>query len=337
MSFWQDTPNISFWTVLKAFFSSPTPPQLLEQNPARYIPSPVLGVHIQRAKMQDAEEISSFIANHFTTSNGVVTNIPKNVIENWLSNGSGIAIEARDNSGSLIGFVLSRRIEYFYSTDFPLSPLQEIGLVDYFCVARKWRKKGLGTALLFALHDTTAMLGRIGHIFSSEGGIGPLFTQLPPFVMDRYKWRNKRSSPLSLSIQETNNIIFQPEIVKEMLTTMNAPRAFVGFTTGVATNISHYEYVSADLKTQAHILVRPTYEEKDGKVVGEIVSWWTSGKEGDKYIDIMLDQIREFDVFVAPEAFPASRAWNKGSAYAYYSFHFNPGEFGAGIKLLMFV
>ena len=104
---------------------------------------------------------------------------------------------------------------------------------------------------------------------------------------------------------------------------------------GVKTDISHY---SSD---GYHILIKPTYELKDGlHPVGEILAFWSDfdfdiTKIEKSLFDILLDCVNEFDIFIGPNEFPRYRPWTKGASFGFFPFHFHPGTFDVKSLILL--
>jgi GNAT superfamily N-acetyltransferase len=260
-------------------------------------------------------------------------------MKNALSNNSWIVIEARDTDKTLIGIVLSKSIQILVSSSFLANPMQNTGLVDLFCIAPNWRRKGIGTAMLFTLHTVTAQQGRLAHIFSSE--TATLFHKIPTFIRDTYYFREKvpqqpqvyESDNLDIGF-ETNIIITNPllkQILKHTPTT-----SLIGYTPGERTNITHYIFDNGDYDEPSHILIKPTYEVYHGKHVGEVIAFWGESDASHEY-DTYLNSIDAFDLFLVPSAFPRTQGipWKKGSAFGYYAFQFHPGVFDMKRILLL--
>ena len=342
-SFWRDTSNVSHWASIKSIWTSATPPRLLEASRiiTEITTSEMVapGLYYGRAIFQNAKAYSQFIASYFVTgatTASVILDIPSEVIADGFIHRRWVGIEARDEANNLVGLIISKYINILYSSQFPVVPLKECGLVDYFCVVPDWRRKGVGTALLFRLHELTRSQGRIAQIFASEGGRGPLsiFSRIPSFIQDRYIWRQRNNARINLEIESEKNIAVTHNLCERIRGSSPSTKYFFAFAPGVKTDISHYWY--KDGSASADLLIKPTYEIKDGNHVGEVVAFWYSGK-GDKYLDIMIDLIQDFYVMIAPSEFPQSRSWTNGAYFGFFPFHFHPGEFDMKSRLLVLV
>jgi len=337
MSFWRDTPNISHWTAIKSIWTAATPPRLLDVLPNSVaMADSSTGLTFKSVIFQNAKEYSQFISSYFVigTTASVTLDIPSEVISDGFIHKGWLGIEARDETNHLVGLIISKYIKILYSSEFPFVPLKECGIVDYFCVVPAWRKRGVGTALLFRLHEITRTRGRIAHIFASEGGPLSIFSRIPSFVKDRYIWRQRNNARINVEIEADKNIAVTHDLCERIRISSPYKKYFFAFTPGVKTDISHYWY--KDGSASADLLIKPTYETKGGNLVGEVVAFWYSGK-GDKYLDIMIDLIQEFYVMIAPSEFPQSRSWTQGAYFGYFPFHFHPGEFDTKSHLLVLV
>lgn len=324
MSFWQATNNPSYWDTIKSIWQPHTPPHLLPSK--LHFITTVPGILIKRGIIQNAHEYSKFIETHFESRPNISMNIPPNIIENQIARNSWIVIEARNTDNILIGIVVSKLVDLLFSSEFPLQPIKHTGLVDYFCVAPRWRKKGVATALLFKLHNITSIQGRLGHIFSSEKN--SLFNKIPTFVKDIYYFRKRNTIKLKVEVECERDIIINTTLIQQLLK-YNSGTSVVGFNSGEKTNISHYEF--HDFEMEAHILIKPTYEVYYGQKVGEVIAFWGSND----YLDIILDFIDQFDIFLVPSEFPRMKQWTKGAPFGYYSFQFHPGAFDMKRLLLL--
>jgi hypothetical protein len=326
MGFWIDTPNITYWDAIKSIWCQTTPPFILKKNVLRPIYS-IPYIIFKPADFKNAVSYSHFIKTNFVSN----INIPSEIISKGFAENKWLGIEARDIDLNLIGLIISKPISHFYSSEFPRNPLTGVGLVDYFCILPAWRKKGLGTRMLFKLHELTQSVGRIPHIFSSEGYF--LFTKIPQIIQDKYIWRERYPKICRLTLEVQKNISFTEDFLTQIQKGIGGKNFFaVNF--GSPTEISHY------FLEGYHILVKPTYEQKDrlqSQPVGEIITFWSdpSDKEKEYLFDVLLDCIKEFDIFIAPSEFPRSRLWKEGAPFGFFPFHFHPGAFDTKRLLLL--
>lgn len=342
MSFWQATNNPSYWDSIQSIWKSPRPPYSLPSKP--HLVPRIPGITIQQGVLHHAQEYVDFLQRYYESRPSISIQIPFQTMKNALSNNSWIVIEARDTDKTLIGIVLSKSIQILVSSSFLANPMQNTGLVDLFCIAPKWRRNGIGTAMLFTLHTVTAQQGRLAHIFSSE--TATLFHKIPTFIRDTYYFREKvqqqhqqqqaqvyESDTLDINF-ETNIIITNPLLKQILKHTPNM--SLIGYNPGERTNITHYTFDDGEYDTPSHILIKPTYEVYHGKHVGEVIAFWSESNSSDQF-DTLLDAIDAFDLFLVPSAFPRTQGipWKKGSAFGYYAFQFHPGVFDMKRILLL--
>ena len=316
MGFWSSTSNVSYWSYIESIWSSPMPPKLLEKTNDAIIPKNTPGVTYKRAVFQNATKYSEFLESYFYSKNeSTVLKIPPKIIENGLKTGEWYGIEALDIDLVIIGIVFSLPIQNLYSSEFPNEPLTDCGLVDYFCVREKWRGLGVGSSLLTRLFSLTSQNGRKPHIFASEGSL--LFHKIPPFIRDHYIWRERNNILLENGIIEINRnkLISIRDIWKKNI--------FIAYNTN--TSLIEVKYIYNDVLI--HMVLKPTYELKEGKRVGEVIAYWGQGPNFEKLYDFVLDNIPDFEIFITHSSFPQTKPWNRGAAFAYYPFHFHPGRF----------
>jgi hypothetical protein len=332
MGFWNDTPNITYWDLIKSVWSQTTPPIILERSNIPFIIPSMPGIILKTVDFKNANNYSKFIANNFSASREVIIDIPSEVISEGIIKEGWVGIEARDIDLTLIGLVFSKPIKYFYSSEFPIisqQSLREVGLVDYFCISPAWRKKGLGTTLLFKLHELTRSEGRIPHIFASEGS--SVFSRIPQIIQDKYIWRERIQNTLPIKIKVQKNISFTYDFLSYIQKKIGG-KNFFAVNLNTPTEISYYS------SGGFHILVKPTYERKGTNPVGEIIAFWLDQNYtvvNRNRFDILLDSIKDFEVFIAPSEFPRSRLWEDGASFGFYPFHFHPGAFDAKRLLLL--
>jgi GNAT superfamily N-acetyltransferase len=317
MSFWALTPNVTQWNLIENIWKEPRAPYLLDEKPAHK-----LAIHskykITNCLPSASTEYSLFLKKYFSKSSEWILQLPPDLIANGIRLFKWVAVEARTNDGELIGVIFSIPFDEFYAPGFQSSPLKNLGLVDYFCVHPSWRRSGVGTGLLHKLFATTKLFGRKAHVFASEGSIFTLFHKVPPFVKNSYIWRERETAspppPPKININKFEKLPYKIP---------NNSKIFVGTNTKTA-ETTDIIILTSPTDPTAYVLVKPTYELKNNKPVGEIITWWENHPG---ICDIMLDSLKIFDIYVAPSNFQHTKKWNKGATFAYYAFHFNPAQF----------
>ena len=332
MGFWSSTPNVSYWSYIQSVWLPVKAPSLLVNKSTQVILKKTPGAVYRRAVSQNAKQYTKFIETYFNYIEGKTrTVIPPEIIEEGLRNNTWYGIEVRNQDSFIIGIVFSIQVQYLYSSEFSKQPLTECGLVDYFCVAPEWRNKGVGTNILTKLFELTSQNGRRSHIFASEGSA--LFYKIPPFVKGCYIWREK-GEQLHKNLGELTISKNKQINMGEIWSSIKDDKTFIAYNaTSSMSNLIHVDY--HDKESSVHIVLRPTYELKEGKKVGEIIAYWGYGVDTYKIYDFLLDNIPDFDIFLATTSFPKRYKWNTGSAFAYYPFHFHPGIFDADSLMLL--
>jgi len=318
MGFWSSTPNVSYWSYIESIWSSPKPPRLLEKTVSEHAVNikNTPGVTYKRAVFQNATKYSEFLESYFySNQESTVLKIPPKIIEDGLTSGGWYGIEALDIDLILIGIIFSLPIQNIYSSEFPKDPLKDCGLVDYFCVREKYRGVGVGSSLLTRLFELTSQNGRKPHIFSSEGSL--LFHKIPPFIRSNYIWREKSGGGL---LQGNVTIVRNKPINIRDIWENNV---FIAYNTNTSIIQVNYIYNNVSI----HMLLKPTYELKNGKRVGEVIAYWGQGPNFENLYDCVLDNISDFEIFITHSSFPKAKSWNRGASFAYYPFHFHPGRF----------
>ena len=122
---------------------------------------------------RDTDEIHQLLNTHFQLQARCRFMISADRIRRGLKNG-WIVVGLRDREKELVACVVSKPASSY---------IGEAGIIDYFCVAALWRKKGLGSYLLQEILRYTMEEKRYVHFFLKEGY--PLFA-LPPLYSSKY-------------------------------------------------------------------------------------------------------------------------------------------------------
>jgi GNAT superfamily N-acetyltransferase len=324
MSFWTLTPNVSQWTLIENIWKDPQPPQLLDDKPIDIAITLSEGIKLQPTQSASATEYSVFLEKQFSKYSEWRLQLPPVLIADGISFQKWIGVEARTKEGHLIGIIFSIPFDKFYAPGFQDYPLTNLGLVDYFCIHPSWRKKGLGTRILHSLFAATKLVDRKAHVFASEGGLFNLFHKVPSFVKNTYIWRERiaiGAFKKNISISKFNGQL--PFKIQD------SSKVFIGLGAGSA----DIKILSYNTNAIAHIVVKPTYERKGNKSVGEVIAWYEEEKG---LCDFILDSLELFDIYLAPSNFQQMKKWNRGATYAYYPFHFNPEQFSGRQFLRLF-
>ena len=149
--FFTEAPSVSWWEWLKrkccCSFLSPQEPRWISSELAgKPIPKGSSQTYPSKAKAEHAAEYSLFLQRYFYSSSAPVQlAIPPTTLSVLLENQIVIGAEIRNADKQLIGCVFD-----IYAGNILDQPT---GLVTWFCIHPSWRKKGLGSVLLFALYS----------------------------------------------------------------------------------------------------------------------------------------------------------------------------------------
>lgn len=232
-----------------------------------------------------------------------------------------------DKDGSLIGCVISRPIGHLL---FQFSDIPDAGHVDFFCVAKTWRKKGIASFLLQELTHATAVAGRLVHSFQHEGGLVPA---LPPVWQGRFVWR-KRGLPNEgaqylrrIDISERyplQDIIHLRHLKEEHL------RSRLHHMTGDSL-LFLFQYRGFGF----HICVTDTFHRsvpenwKIGEILWVLPHQATTPKLIQTFaIETFVDHA-PFDILLMDSSYPhdGRKGWKKDAAFTWYLSNFNTGTY----------
>lgn len=329
MSFWSVSPGPTWTDVLKGFFQQTTPHLCKESllSNTRPIKEPN-GVRLVRCSKVDAEEISTLLKEHYQTFPRSRIFLPAQRIREGFLYDGWLACGVRAKNGRLVGICISRPLGSMRIGSFPI---QETGLVDFFCVATEWRKKGIATFLLQELVQYTAEQCRNVHIFTKEGF--PLLS-LPPIWLSQYILREKevvqsekKGLLTRLDIGIRNMEKFE-DIFKQLPlvpTIQNQPVWNSG-------DSEIFLYKEGDYSV--FICITDTFHRSVPEAwrIGEIL--WVSA-DSDTPLEIQQNGVEalvdssRYDVVLMDIAWPHSsdRNWKKDTIYGWYLFNCYPGTF----------
>ncbi len=191
MSFWSKSPGPHLSHYLKSVFSSSSEPRKLI-NTSTYSHNPI----ISRASPDDLPLIVDFWRDHFRRPNSPVCIYN---IDELTTNNQNILLVAHDSDNKIIGTILSQ----------PIGQLKRIGMskswtswrarwIDMFCVHHSMWHKGIGSALLTAIHKEHEVIGEEVCFFMKEGE--PL--SMPSLRASRFVYRIVGSEESTNKIEE---------------------------------------------------------------------------------------------------------------------------------------
>jgi GNAT superfamily N-acetyltransferase len=305
------------WTMKKLFSGN-----ILEPT---YIPCKLYGKPLQKsvagtwpvaAIPENSAEYCRFLQLYFyQQSTNLELKIPVKLLENGLKNKSITGAEIRDKDKILIGVIFDLYAGKYKD--------MEMGLVTWMCVSPKWRSKGIGSELLFAIY-----------FFSQPRKIqwwrndGFIKSPLPPFWHEGRIYRKKQiqrtviSGQKQLQIRKSSLDIWKSKIIEQW----KLKNQF-----GLILDDSKFQSEFMELwetkfsPTQsAVLLVQPTFENyrNSKEIFCEIVAWAFSKLPANEYeqaqlIEKMIDHL-PYDWFECPATMPhLEEGWKYGSSLSW--------------------
>jgi GNAT superfamily N-acetyltransferase len=274
----------------KVFSGTPTLPTYL---PCKLANEPLqkssAGTWPQKASAEKVAEYSRFLQLYFYPSGSTAElKIPTQVLEKGIHDGSMIGVEIRDTNGILIGLVFDLYAGKYGG--------QQMGLVTWMCVLPKWRQKGIGTDLLFALYYYSRP--RSIHWWRNDGFIR---SPLPPFWYEGKIFRKRQ-------IQRTTIAGKQLQVYKSSLSNWKSriveqwklknQFGFILDDSAYSSTLMEVWEAQISLTLFAGILIQPTFEKNRNtdEYWCEIVAWAWSRPPANEYeqaqcLEKMLDHL----------------------------------------------
>lgn len=330
MSFWKHSPG-PFWSdYFSSFFcSSPTHGILDKQIEKRrkYIQKPN-GTVFRILGPKDAKLIETLLHDEYQTFPRSRICLSASRIQDGLKRDGWIACGLFTEDHLLIACCVSRPLGSLVENRQIQGPL---GLVDFFCVARDWRKKGLASYLLQELVHLTALQKRTIHIFQKEGL--PL-SPLPPL------WQGHYISRRATTPSESKNFLMRLPIQKssfipdfEYSHWIPNESSFIGKHDVLSedTDIYLFNYLGKHL----YIAITNTFHRSvpEGFKIGEILWCIPVGTQVLESIQRLgIEAVADnsgYDIVLMDSSLPHSSkmGWQKDSPYGWYCFNYRPSHF----------
>jgi GNAT superfamily N-acetyltransferase len=227
------------------------------------------------------------------------------LMDEWI--GVGVMCASRER---LIGCCFSRSIGRVRG--------EEAGVVDFFCVHKGWRSKGIASFMLQELVHLTASAGRLVHFFMKEGlPVSPL----PPIWMSQYVCR-QRGLP-----NETGQHIYlvssNPPTGLSVYGITNLPRIFKD------SRIYGFIYNGHTVIMCLTDLFHRSLPQ--GWTMGEITWVYAPDVPMDiqqMAVEAMVDHCI-YDLVFLDITLPrdTNKPWKEDSIYCWYMFNYQPGKF----------
>jgi hypothetical protein len=328
--FWPNAPTLGWASkIWRKITFSKSPPSILPPSPTMpftSMPKSPYNTTLQRMTPEKSATYATFLEKNFYSAGSVpvTLRIPDHVIKYYLENNSWIGVELVSSaSQELIAIVISKGAGYIGKNP--------CGIVDYLCVAQRYRRLGMANTLLRALYVISMESeGRAAQFFKKEGG----FNILPYIALDTYIGRktNGGYTPSSVSVHKLQN--------SDWAKYVNILRHEHGLDNTIIL-ANHTPTVESELFVisyrENHVIYRPTWEYGPGEQKGRaiIVAWYSSyetiienvhdNDEGRTY-DTIVDCI-PCDYVYAPSNVPRSSAkeWRTEGSIGTYAFHVDPG------------
>lgn len=312
MSFWKQSPG-PFWshTFSSLFTKAETPHVFKESFEKPSFPYVVLG-------KDHVLDIFNLLSLHYSMYPRSKVSLSCEQIEQFLEKEKCVAVGIYFNL-NLVGVLFSRPLGFVMMGSKSLDN-QQIGLIDFFCVNEKHRKKGVGSKLLHAMAYECSQRGYVAHLFLKEGM--PL-TALPPLYSSNYVWRPRKvPAPVNLS-----NFIRPAVELPRDSPFWNAP------------SVVHHTKVFECFAFQPPVFVAVTdlfhKSEPGGLTMGEISWIWYNSTKGThpeeklrRIVETVADSFSGYDMIFMDSSLPHdSSVWMTDALFSYYCWNLHPGVF----------
>ncbi len=331
MAFWTRSPGPTWWDCMESLNPCIQPPYgLCNSNLLRRTHSSALGkgLHLIPLQAKHAEVMANFLKHHFTIYPRSRITLTKDRIYQGFARDQWIGVGIFTVEKHLVACCISKPLGRM---KFSHEILDQGGVVDYFCVHKDYRKRGLATFLLDELIVLTAQKERNVHIFLKEGF--PLWS-LPPLYTSSYIARMKKTpgeaqehfGPMGIGthgyIQSYTHADFLP-LTKFVA---NLPYELTG-----DSELFGFNYRGHDIflcMTDLHHCSVP-----DGKRIGELS--WILPKTVEVPLSIQKLAVEtcvdssKYDIVIMDHKIPheKSNSWQKDASFSWYIFNYNPGTF----------
>lgn len=146
-SFWKSNPCAPTWAGLFANMWSNSPPKVLDSQ-HHLQEAPLQGCSVRQAKDADCQAIVEFWIRYFSCSSRCKCVVSVSHLKKIMSTSPIFLIVRGD--GVILGSIAKR---YMKGLHIQNARWEKAAYIDFFCVHPGWRNRGLGRALLTAVHN----------------------------------------------------------------------------------------------------------------------------------------------------------------------------------------
>jgi GNAT superfamily N-acetyltransferase len=313
--FFSDVASISWisWAKRRFLWAGTNEPKILYDSPLETKPLSLsaCGTFPVKVTAEKAKEYCEFLKKYFYGSEyDIVLDIPPQTLANSLSTGDVIGVEIRDKDRVLIGCIFD-----IYAGNFEG---ESIGLVTWMCVAPTWRKKGIGSSLLYALYYYCKP--RRIHWWRNDGW---LKSPLPPVYTENKIIRQRIKTENNLQSLELVSLARWKKRITEVWKKQNPSGLVLDDILRVSPWLECYE-----LKNKVVLVVQPTFEvKKQKKSICEVIAWifLDSSDENSVYLEEAINML-PYKYIEAPNTMPHTcEKWLNAGLTSWSCIGFDPG------------
>jgi hypothetical protein len=280
-------------------------------------------IHVSRAVTTNAKEYGTFLRVYFAEpKTPILLDVPTQVLEDGLSTGKLVGVEARVGQ-QLIGFVVSSYGGRYLNTD--------ISMITWLCVHPDWRKRGVTNILLRTMLRLAPQRGI--HIWRNDGW---LRSPIPPVFSDTRIQRRRqpvRSSigSQTIHVQRAPLAKWRQAFAREWLR-LNPTGIFLDDPRHEPTQIEVWTRSLSKSATLA-VCIQPTFElnATTRERWCEVLGWAVEGATLDGYslalaIESILDR-QPYDWIDASQMMPhLELGWAVGGSTSWSLLGLDPGS-----------
>lgn len=312
-SFWNQSPGPHWSDYMKVMWTPVQHPFVFQQSFEK-----PLFTNYEIMDVSNSTEIIQFYNKNYAMFPKSRVALTQELLETFLVRDGTIIIGIRQGI-LLVGCIFLRHLGFLMSGSQALPTHPQAVLVDFFCVDRAHRKKGIGTKLLQATVYEGTQRGIQVYFFVKEG---LPHMHCPPLRTSTYIWR-PRTKPAPVNLKRFLRLSEQHPKGAEL---WNSPR------------FSHHTkvYECTAFKTPVYVAVTDMFHRSDpgGLTMGEILWVWHDISKGaleDQQIQRVIETVVDscaFDLLFMDVGLPHDTSlWTTDVTYSWYAFNFHPMRF----------